>query len=128
MNKQLHRIKVQLNDVTRKEAISLVLRIHEGLIRGTPVDTGWAQSNWLLSVGSSIQESIGSKDNLDLVTQKASIGSILSWQFTQGPAYDTNNVPYIRNLNGGSSKQAPVGFVDKVVQREVSKSNRKKLG
>lgn len=128
MGKQLNRIKVQLSNATEKETKRLMLGIHEELVRTTPVDTGWARSNWLLSVGRPIEKTAGSKDLLDLNAGGAGVGKILGWKFTQGPAYDTNNVPYIQKLNGGSSKQAPKNFVSLAIQKQVAISNRKKLG
>ena len=128
MGKQLNKIKIQLEDATEKEAKRLMLGIHEELVRTTPVDTGWARSNWLLSVGKSIKETAGSKKILDLNSVNAGVGKILGWKFTQGPAYDTNNVPYIQKLNGGSSKQTAKNFVNLAVQKQVAISNRKKLG
>ena len=128
MGKQLDKIKVQLSNATEKEAKRLVLGIHEELARTTPVDTGWARSNWLLSVGAPIEKTAGSKELIDLNAGGVGVGKILGWKFTQGPAYDTNNVPYIRKLNGGSSKQAAKNFVSLAIQKQVAISNRKKLG
>jgi len=124
---QAKKIGVKLVNVTEKAAKKLVLDIHEGLVVGTPVDTGWARSNWLLSVGKSVTSPVGSKEKISVAEQNAGVGSILGWKFTQGPAYDTNNVPYIRTLNGGSSKQAPRGFIELTIQRVVSSFNRKRL-
>ncbi len=124
---QAKRIGVQLTNETLKEAKSLVINIHNRLVDETPVDTGWAESNWLLSVGTSVTEPVGSKENIDLAAQKAGIGSILQWSFEKGPAYDTNNVPYIQVLNEGSSTKAPRMFIETAVETEVAKSNRKRL-
>jgi len=124
---QLHKIKIQLTNATEMEARKLVLDIHERLVVKTPVDTGWARSNWLLSVGKAILKPVGSKKDIDTEAGAVGVGSILGWKFSQGSAFDTNNVPYIRKLNEGSSKQAPAGFVDKAVQAAVIKSNGKTL-
>lgn len=122
-----HEIGIKLVNATEKEARQLVLRIHEGLVRDTPVDTGWARANWLLAIGAPILKPAGSKDKLNGSVQAAGVAAILGWKFSQGPAYDTNNVPYMRTLNGGSSRQAPPGFIEKTVQAAVAISNRKKL-
>lgn len=125
---QLHKIEIQLTNETETEAKKLVLDIHERLVTTTPVDTGWARANWLLAVGKPVEKPVGSKKKIDPAPQAVGVGSILKWKFSQGPAHDTNNVPYIRKLNEGSSKQAPAGFVDKAVQAAVVTANRKKLG
>lgn len=122
-----NKIGIKLVNATEREGRQLVLRIHEGLVRDTPVDTGWARSNWLLAIGSPILKPAGSKNKLNGSVQAAGVAAILGWKFSQGPAYDTNNVPYMRKLNGGSSRQAPPGFIEKTVQAAVAVSNRKKF-
>jgi len=128
LSKQLSKIRVQLENETEEEAIRMVLDIHEKLVTDTPVDTGWSASNWLLSTGKSITRVAGSKEKISIQERSAGAASILSWTFSKGAAYDTNNVPYIQDLNDGSSKQAPRGFVQLAIQAAVETSNRKKLG
>jgi hypothetical protein len=121
-------IKILLKETTEKAARQLVLDIHENLVRDTPILSGWARINWLLSVGHSIEEVSGSKDSINPAQQMAGVASILTWEFSQGPAYDTNNVPYIRPLNEGHSRQqSQPGFVERAVQSGVEKANRKRL-
>jgi len=127
-SKQLNKIEVQLTNETEEEAIRMVLDMHERLVRTTPVDTGWAVANWLLSTGKSIKEPVGSKKRVSIVEREAGVASILSWTFSKGAAYDTNNVPYIQALNDGWSKQAPAGFVALAIQAAVETSNKKRLG
>lgn len=112
-----------IDEVVKK----LMLDINYELLRTTPVDTGWARANWTLSVGSE-------PDNTTAIRQPgASIGSarakqargqarMASYKAIQGPAWISNNVPYIGRLNHGYSKQAPAGFVEAAITRAVVKN------
>lgn len=118
---------VQLENATREATVSLALGVHGRLVEGTPVDTGWARSNWLPSVGVPRGEAVGEPGSLDNSAAGFGQSEVAGWKIADGPIYITNNVPYIRNLNAGSSKQAPSGFVESAVQTEVNKANRRKL-
>lgn len=128
MGKQANRIMVQLENATAKATVDLALRIHGGLIEKTPVDTGWARSNWLPSVGVPRKETVGEPGSLNQAAAQFGQAEVAGWQITSGPIYITNNVPYISRLNAGSSTQAPSGFVEGVVQAETNRANRRKLG
>lgn len=124
---QVDRIMVRLENATREATIAMALNIHGGLVERTPVDTGWARSNWLPSVGSPRKETVGEPGSLNESAADSGQSEVADWKIQDGPIYITNNVPYIGRLNGGSSKQAPAGFVESTVQAEVNKANRRKL-
>lgn len=124
---QTEKIIAQLENATGKALVGLALNIHGELVEGTPVDTGWARSNWLPSVGTPKEETVGKPGALDELAKDAGQSEVLDWEISDGPIYITNNVPYIQRLNAGSSKQAPTGFVESAVQAEVDKANRRKL-
>jgi hypothetical protein len=95
------------------------------LIEKTPVRTGFAQSNWVASVGNVPTDPVGSKESVDYGPQQESFRVIRRYAPHQGELSIVNNCPYIELLNGGSSNQAPAGFVDEVLNRvieEVGKS------
>lgn len=125
--KSIGQIRIDLINITESEVRKLVLEIHNELIIRTPIETGWARANWLLSTGSPVLEPVGSKENVETSTRAAGVGAVIGWNFGQGPIYDTNNVPYIRRLNEGSSTQAPEGFVEATIQAKLKKFNRKKF-
>lgn len=127
MPEQTNRIIVQLDSVIRREVIDLTLRIHGDLVQDTPVDTGWAQNNWLLSVGSPIEETVGTREAVDRSSVTAGVAMVLRYQLMQGVVYITNNVPYIQALNDGHSEQAPANFVQMAIQRNVAISNGRTL-
>jgi hypothetical protein len=80
------------------------------VVLATPVDTGRARANWLVSINS-VDELITEK------TDKGGAGAIAagkavieSWYLGAGPIFISNSVPYIIPLEEGHSKQAPAGM------------------
>ena len=126
-DKGVKEIIIDLEQATERGAQALVMDIHSKLVPGTPKDTGWAQSNWIGSVGNPVSKPIGSKQRIDNSAQVAGLKELSTWKFVQGPAYITNNVPYIQKLNSGWSGQAPAGFIEAVVQDAVDTANRRPL-
>lgn len=89
--------------------------IQEYEINGTPVKTGRARNGWRVGVNSSDDsppDMIGPFDpsgNTRIDANRAIIASEpLGTRF-----FITNNVPYMPDLNDGSSQQAPAGFIEK---------------
>ena len=121
------KIVEHLIHVTEENAVDMTLMIHEGLVRSTPVDTGWAASNWLPSVGKPIEGAAGSRQNVSTEAQERGVREIASWKLEKGPIFIVNNVPYIGDLNNGHSKQAPAGFIEIEIQSAVDKINRREL-
>lgn len=98
-------------------------KITNRLLETTPVDTGWARANWLPSVGTPILQDLTSERpsrNEILAVEaegQAALNRITStYTLVQGNVFITNNVPYMQELNDGSSKQAPKGFVQFAVK------------
>ena len=57
--------------------------------------------------------------------QGAGISRIATgYSLRQGNVNITNNVPYIRRLNEGSSSQAPAAFVQSAIARALNNANR----
>ena len=98
-----------------KIARAATLELFSGVIRATPVDTGRARGGWQTGVGSAPE---GDNKRLDKSAAK-SIAEVE--QNTPAGAgqvtYMANNVPYIMNLEQGTSKQAPEGMVRKNMDR-----------
>lgn len=110
------------NKITR----AATLELFSGVIKATPVDTGRARGNWQTTVGSPASGSLeredkGGAEAIAEVEAKAPEGA---GQVT----YLSNNLPYIDELENGSSKQAPEGMVKRNmdrVQRMVEAAIRK---
>ncbi len=98
----------------------LAFEVHGELIRNTPVDTGWARANWLVSLGRPINETAGSRDSVSTVAQGAGQARLLVYRLGQD-IWISNNVPYIQALNEGHSKQAPEGWVEAAIETAIRK-------
>lgn len=95
----------------------------------TPVDVGTAKSNWQLNVESPATDTIpayspGRKGSTG--TQNAreayDVGKAKLNSYRHSNAvHITNNVPYISELNSGSSRQAPPGYVQDAVLESIGK-------
>ena len=83
----------------------------------TPVDTAFAQSNWIPSIGSPAEGTDGERptevgQRASAALQEAGIAAVDGgYSLDQGPLFVANNVTYIEKLNNGSSRQAPKAFV-----------------
>ena len=117
-----------LEGFTEKLITRLALNLTAGLIKDTPVDTGWARANWIPAIGSPRSTTAGSRaaaesGRLDNSPQAQGQVEVLGYKL--GPAiHISNNVPYIKRLNAGSSKQAPAAFIQSAILRAVSRTVR----
>lgn len=84
----------------------------------TPVKSGQARNNWLLSVGTPDTRII-KEDSFDASgTERHDKNKY--WIDKHKPGQDiyiSNNLPYIKRLNEGWSKQAPAMFVEAAIQK-----------
>lgn len=99
----------------------IALSIDQELVIRTPVDRGRARSNWVLNIGSPAQgtrsayspgKKLGSGEggNKQGALDQARSAIAASPDFVR-KIYITNNLGYIRDLDEGSSDQAPKNFV-----------------
>jgi len=88
---------------------------------GTPVDTGWASANWVVSVNSPIGGSVPDKGNVSGAkgVSESSLTTFLSTDLSNiSSIFITNRVSYIEALNNGTaSQQSNMDFVDLAVQK-----------
>jgi hypothetical protein len=101
----------------------LAAEILAELIAATPIDTGHATVNWVVSVGTPhmIEVSNGA-------AQQAGMRELLRYDLEDGVIYISNNAPYISDLNNGSSQQAPPLFVEACVDRAYARVQAKYEG
>jgi hypothetical protein len=88
------------------------LQALSGLVLKTPVDTGRARANWLVTVGTTTFAETDATDKPGSATISSgtvAISSVRKDPFTI--VYLQNNLPYIEDLEGGSSTQAPAGMI-----------------
>jgi hypothetical protein len=121
------RVRVVIASLTKfVESIvkAVVSNITNNLVQTTPVDTGWARSNWIAKVRGPLSSPVGSKTSVSSAFQQQALLTIVtSYKLRTGPVHITNNVPHIVFLNEGSSRQAPRGFV----QAAIAKGTRADL-
>lgn len=99
---------------------------------GTPVDTGWARSNWLVRLKEPPTSPVGTRPKekglpgVDEGAADASIAEFVSgYVINAGDVYISNLVPYIARLNDGSSKQAPQGFVERAILKAIVEDSQR---
>lgn len=107
---------MDLNQVVRWVALELWNRI----TARTPVDTGRARASWNLGVGSpdtSVADEQGKSTGAHKTkssapsSPKSKFPSLGSKDVSSKPLYITNNLPYIKYLEAGASKQAAGGML-----------------
>lgn len=82
-----------------------------GIVMMTPVDTGRARGNWRVSINTidkSTSEARKDKAGHTAVNTGNAVLTNAKWGDT---IYISNNLPYIRRLEDGWSKQAPAGMM-----------------
>ncbi len=82
---------------------------------------GRARGNWQVGIGVERTGESGRIDGSGATTLSNGRATLIGYSLGQRVII-TNNVPYIGDLNNGSSTQAPVGFVEKAAQAAVIQS------
>lgn len=124
-------IEELLDNVTRSLVTDIILRLQDDpSVGGTPVDTGFASSNWIASIGSPYSGLAGSREDaengvLSTLSQQRFAEILGAKKLFTKPVHVTNNVEYINLLNDGSSRQAPAGFVQNAISGAVTSLGRK---
>jgi hypothetical protein len=109
-----------IKTVASDRAVFAAKELLKTLIYQTPVDTSTARSNWQVSIAAPIFNYIeayeyGSFGSTARVSSQAAIfvGNEKLKEKKPGQSiFITNNAPYIRDLNSGTSRQAPAGFIE----------------
>ena len=106
-----------LRDFLSKTMRDVMILAADNVTNSTPVDTGHAASNWILSLGSPFAGVVGSRENVDWSVQQAGIQKIRGYDIGRhGPRiFLRNNVFYMQYLDKGWSQQAEPGFVAKAL-------------
>ncbi len=113
------RVTQLMKDAINRVSRELVLEVNRRIAEDTPIDTGWARSNWIPTKDAPQSDPIGDRDHVDLSAAAQGVSEIKSWDLFRGPAYITNNVPYINDLNAGTSPQASPGFVQAGIESGI---------
>lgn len=131
------KLSVKIEKEASRAAIETALAIVGNLVQVTPVDTSNAISNWQTSLDSPITNEIrpyypghaGSTQTESAVGALEQSHDALSFKKPGQPIWIANNADYIRDLNDGSSRQAPAGFVESavVIGRKVARNFKAKV-
>lgn len=112
INEVANQIPKTVNDAKKELAREIV----KNLVPATPVLTGKARSNWIVTSAAPFQRtneppqiSIGGAPSFDSLER-----ALLTVQ-PGATIYIRNNLPYIKRLNEGYSRQAPAKYVESVV-------------
>lgn len=119
----------QVNALGSRRAVAIAESIVTVLGTDTPVDTSEAISNWQVNIGLPVSSAIpphmpgfaGSTYSYSRTATIAAAARALATKKPGQPIYISNLAPHIVELNNGSSKQAPAGFV----QASVLQGHRK---
>lgn len=124
---QIRTVIEQLDRFTAMLITRLTLSITSELVIATPVDTGWARANWIPQIGAPLDSPVGQRDASGVSSagarQSIGLASILTYTLNSGPIFISNNVPYITDLNEGTSRQAPAGFVQDSIRAGILRTS-----
>jgi hypothetical protein len=126
---QIDLVLKDMDGFTERTIIELSLNVTANLQEDTPRDTGWARANWIPSVGApaltpALTDEAPSPANVAEARARAEAGTaaVVGYRLNKGSVFTTNGVPYLEQLNAGSSKQAPAGFVQRSVERGIKQT------
>jgi len=96
------------------------------VVFATPVRFGRARANWIVSLGSPSQapgnRAPGSNPAQVAISQGEQ--TIAQWEPAKGSIFISNGVPYIQELEHGSSAQAPNGMTAQAIQAAQAELRR----
>ena len=103
----------------------VVLNTTAELQKDTPVLTGFARANWIPQLATPFLGTDGERVPGAISTSAQAKGKAQAATFNiqkDTVVFITNNVSYIKKLNGGSSQKAPAMFIETAVAKAVDKS------
>lgn len=142
MGTNLTQATIELTDLTTKiqNAIQsvekeIVENVYNNLTGsppyGTPIKTGWASANWVVSAQIPTGGQVADKGSVSTAKShsQGTLATFLSSNLNECyTVFIDNRVSYINKLNNGSSTQSPADFVDLSVQAGAALLTRKRIG
>ncbi len=101
---------------TEKAIKRAAIAADDTVVTMTPVDTGRARANWIVSFRKPSTAKLKGTDKSGSGTQAKGLAVINRWTVVAGPIFITNNLPYIVSLDEGSSRKAPEGMSAAAIQ------------
>ena len=123
MNEIAKNIKSNFELFTKQRALG----IYSDIIANNPVDTGYSRSNWQFNIRPSLNI-IGTQPKSDdeRVLSPPSVEDANKSTPNSFVYYINNNLPYIEQLEGGSSNQQPSGFVANALFSAAKRAQQQK--
>ena len=116
---QMRRISREIDDLVSGVCINLAVDINRQLEANTPKDTGLAAKNWIASKKAGAGKFV-SPPSAAAAAQLQGIQAIKTFDVARDKRIILeNNTPYISDLNDGSSRKAPPGFVQSSIARAL---------
>jgi hypothetical protein len=124
-------IEVSTNEIAKDVALELV----KILVNRTPVDTSTALSNWQVGINRPVGSTIpphfpgigGSSAGSSRAATIAKATAMIASKKPGQPIYVSNLLDYIEDLNDGTSRQAPKGFVEMAIDAAKQRVAKAKL-
>ena len=134
---KLQKLSASLEKKASDNAVEVALAIVDDLTTVTPVDTSKAESNWVVSLGTPATQEIeahvpgyfGWTAAESRRIAQANARKVLQNKRPGVKVFVSNLTNYIEQLNEGSSRQEPAGFVERAVligRLKAKSLNRKK--
>ena len=134
-NNELDQLAKIIHEEVQKVEKELVENIYNTLTGappdGTPIDSGWASSNWMVSIGkptSGVVPDRGSVSSMRKTSKNSLMNFLSSDLSTVSSIFVDNRVSYINLLNDGNhSNQSHTDFVDLAVLNARASLTRKRI-
>lgn len=115
-----------------KAVRATALAVDTLVVNATPVDTGAARVNWQPSINEPMTGVLPAPIDADGAANEAiaamqDVAKKYNGDKGSRSIYIANNLPYIKELDRGSSTQAPAGFVAMAVRQGVEAIRNSKL-
>jgi len=140
-NKNFGGLATRLGSVSKRVGVGvsaykrrIVLAIEGELVKQTPVKSGRARANWILTnrmpTGTEQPLPVGTMSEAEeraywsALSAKQVAENMAVQDETEVAMYLTNNVPYSEKLANGSSKQAPAGYVENAMLVGIRKTKK----
>lgn len=111
----------KLNETVPSVLRKFAMEFYRGITIATPVRTGRARFGWNCSVNS-VDYSIPAEGIYALDTERAQ--NAFAHIKATDTLYVANSVPYIKQLNEGTSRQAPARFVEMRFEETAQRMNQ----
>lgn len=112
LTRRLNALARQVEAAGPETIRTAALACDQALVTATPVDTGRARSNWIVTIGGPSDKKRDAQEPAALLAEAQ---AVLSGLKPGEEVSIANNLPYIRRLNEGYSPQADPQFVQEAV-------------